>query len=68
MSSGVPQESVLGPVLYVIYTGGLPTGNNVITGTYADDTEILAVNKDPVKATILLQTPLYDGRKSGESN
>ena len=53
--AGLPQGSVLGPILYVIYTADLPTSNGVITATYAHDTAILTVNKSPVEATILLQ-------------
>ena len=43
--AGVPQGSVLGPILYVIYTTDLPNSNDVITAMYADNTAILAVKK-----------------------
>ena len=32
----------------------------MLTATYADDTAILAINKDPVEATVLLQNSLRD--------
>ncbi|KAH8350809.1 hypothetical protein KR084_009856, partial [Drosophila pseudotakahashii] len=44
--AGVPKGSVLGPVLYTIFTSDLPSprGRNVLTATYADDTAILVTS------------------------
>lgn len=36
--AGVPQNSVLGPTLYQIYTADLPHAGNVLVATFADDT------------------------------
>lgn len=55
INAGVPQGSVLGPVLYTIFTCDLPETPNVITATFADDTAILASNKDRIKASESLQ-------------
>jgi hypothetical protein len=58
IKAGVPQGSVLGPVLYNIYTSDLPTTDNVTVATYADDVAYLASDKDPRVASVTLQNAL----------
>jgi hypothetical protein len=42
IKAGVPQGSILGPILYVLYTSYLPTSTNTTLGSFADDTVIVS--------------------------
>jgi len=46
IKAGVPQGSVLGPVLYLLYTSDLPMLENSTVVTFADDTAILGSSNE----------------------
>ncbi|GBP01628.1 Probable RNA-directed DNA polymerase from transposon BS [Eumeta japonica] len=59
IASGVPQGSILGPLLYLIYTSDMPVGSNIHTSTFADDTACLSTHKIPQEAIRHLQEYIF---------
>lgn len=55
IEAGVPQGSVLGPILYLLFTYDIPETTGTTVATFADDTAILAVGKTDLEATERLQ-------------
>ena len=68
--SRVPQGSLMGQILYLIFTADLPLSENAVTGTFADDTAVLSVDSDPIKPSQKLRpawTKFVDGPNAGVS-
>jgi hypothetical protein len=53
--SGIPQERILGPLLYVLHTSDLPTSRETTLSTFADDTALFATHEDSTIASLNLQ-------------
>ena len=58
IQAGVPQGSVLGPLLYIIYTADIPVTQNTFIGTFADDTVIMSTGDSQQHAIKNLQLAL----------
>ena len=53
--AGVPQGSVLGPLLYILYTADVPEEEDTLLATFADDTAIISSYENYTIATEKLQ-------------
>ena len=58
IEAGIPQGSVLGPLLFSIYTADLPISIEITIVTFADDTALLASHANPIIASSTLHRGL----------
>lgn len=54
INASAPQESILGSILYPLYTTDIPTTPTATLSTFADDIAILAMHKDSETTSSIL--------------
>ena len=58
IAAAIPQESILGPILYLLYTSDVPTSSSFFTATFADDTALLATGNSVEESSAVLQNAI----------
>jgi hypothetical protein len=58
IEAGVPQGSVLGPVLYLVFTNDMPTVPVVTLSLYADDAMFMCHSARPARAVQVMQSQM----------
>ena len=66
INAGVPQGSVLGPLLSLIYINDLPDGITSICKIFADDTSLFSKVLDVNESTKKLNLQLVNGLSNGK--
>ena len=60
---GVPQGSILGPLLFLCYVNDMPNSINCLMLQYADDSALIYSDKDPEKISYVLRSNLESCNK-----
>lgn len=55
---GVPQGSILGPLLFILYTSDIPAYQHSLLALYADDAALLTKSRSPRRAKISMSRAL----------
>ena len=63
ITCGVPQGSILGPLLFLCYVNDMPNSVNCLMLQYADDSVLICSDKDPEKIGSILRTNLESCNK-----